>query len=128
MKNESIKQRPKSTEARSIVVPREETDALRSGNVFPIAAAFENDRAGIGRTELQRRGAAVVREVSLACGFTFARDLDSKSDARGVEEALRFGFVSLWQVFNVREAEIPLLVEFRSLRVRPESVHRRADK
>src|SRR5215467_7637950 len=81
------------SKTRVIVIAGQEPDAVICWNVFPVPAAFPNNRKPVACAEFQGRGATTVCQVSFSHGFAITDHLESETDPSGVSKSLRLAFM-----------------------------------
>src|SRR3954466_7449866 len=124
--NQPVERAPGDSEARLVVVTREEPGPFVDGHVPPVPAAAPDQRPRVLGAERECRGARPVARILVAGAFALAADLEPEPEPRGVQETLRRGLRTR-QVLDPCEAEVPPPVELRLLRQAPDLLERRAD-
>src|SRR3954452_4220666 len=121
-----VERAPGGSEARLVVVTREEPGPFVDGHVPPVPAAAPDQRPRVLGAERECRGARAVARILVAGAFALAAALEPEPEPRGVQETLRRGLRTR-QVLDPCEAEVPPPVELRLLRQAPDLLERRAD-
>jgi hypothetical protein len=111
------------SEASPIVIPREEADAVADRNVFPIAGALLNysTRIGFG-LKISGEGESTGNREDTTGVRTSALSFWSADPKSLIEEPLRLGLGCSREISDVRETQVPRLVQFGSLGLAPQLV------